>query len=85
MKICSKCNVEKPLSEFYFRKHTNKYRSYCKECKTLQDRASKIKRLANPERLEKERLVSRERARNLSPEKKRQAVQRGTLARRKKT
>ena len=31
--ICNKCNKEKPLSEFYFRRDTGKYRKYCKSCK----------------------------------------------------
>lgn len=32
-KICSKCNIEKPLSEFYLRKDTGKYRNVCKSCR----------------------------------------------------
>ena len=32
MKTCSKCDVEKPLSEFYKRSDTGKYRSSCKKC-----------------------------------------------------
>lgn len=31
-KICRLCDKEKPLSEFYFRKDSGKYRSECKEC-----------------------------------------------------
>lgn len=31
-KICTKCGKEKPLSEFYFRKDSGKYRNECKEC-----------------------------------------------------
>ena len=32
-KICKKCNIEKPLKEFYFREDTKKYRNECKECR----------------------------------------------------
>jgi hypothetical protein len=35
-KICNVCNVEKSLSEFYFRKEQNKYRANCKKCKPLR-------------------------------------------------
>lgn len=31
-KICNKCHIEKPLSEFYFRKNTGKYWNKCKQC-----------------------------------------------------
>ena len=31
-KTCSKCNISKPLSEFYFRKDYNCHRKECKEC-----------------------------------------------------
>lgn len=31
-KICSKCNINKSLSDFYFRKDTQKYRNECIEC-----------------------------------------------------
>lgn len=34
-KICTKCGVEKLLSEFYFRKDNNSYRNECKECLRL--------------------------------------------------
>jgi len=32
MKTCSKCNIDKPLSDFHFRKDTNNYRNVCKVC-----------------------------------------------------
>jgi hypothetical protein len=32
IKVCMKCNVEKPLDEFYFRKDTNRFNSRCNEC-----------------------------------------------------
>lgn len=31
-KVCCRCNIEKPLTEFYPRKHTNSYVSECKDC-----------------------------------------------------
>ena len=35
-KKCSKCDIEKELSEFSFRKDTEKYRNYCKQCQSFQ-------------------------------------------------
>ncbi len=32
MKQCNKCNIEKDLTEFYFRKDSNRYRPSCKTC-----------------------------------------------------
>lgn len=31
-KVCRLCGVEKPISEFYFRKDSKHYRSECKDC-----------------------------------------------------
>ena len=31
-KICTKCKIEKELSEFYFRKDSGKHRNKCKKC-----------------------------------------------------
>lgn len=31
-KICTKCNIEKHLSEFYFRKDTGKHKNSCIKC-----------------------------------------------------
>lgn len=42
-KICSKCNIEKPLNEFQFRKDTRKYRSMCIRCNYLQRKEYKDK------------------------------------------
>jgi len=33
MKTCSKCKIEKPVSNFYFDKQKGIYQSYCKDCK----------------------------------------------------
>lgn len=43
IKICSKCNIEKPVSEFQFRKDTGKYRNICINCNYLQRKAYKDK------------------------------------------
>ncbi len=32
VKICTRCNEEKPLNEFYFRKKEQRYTSICKKC-----------------------------------------------------
>lgn len=32
MKKCRICGIEKPLTEFYYRKDSGHYRSECKEC-----------------------------------------------------
>ena len=37
-KICNVCNIEKPLSEFYYRKEQDRYRPNCKKCKPLRTR-----------------------------------------------
>jgi len=61
-KICSKCKIEKPLSEFRFRNDSRKYRNECKECsrrymkkwskenKEHLNEWSRIWRRENPER-----------------------------------
>lgn len=36
--VCNKCNIEKPISEFYYDKSRNKYRLSCKECINKQKR-----------------------------------------------
>lgn len=41
-KICSKCNIEKSLTEFHFRKDNNKYRNECKECLHIQQKNKKL-------------------------------------------
>lgn len=32
IKICTKCNIEKGINEFYFKTNRDNYVSYCKEC-----------------------------------------------------
>jgi len=63
-RICNKCGVKKPLSEFYFRKDRNIYRKDCKDC--LRSR-NKRYRKNNPE---KNRAYSKA-WRKANPEKQR--------------
>lgn len=42
-KICNKCNIEKPVSEFQFRKDTGKFRNMCIRCNYLQRKEYKDK------------------------------------------
>ena len=44
--VCTKCGLEKPLSKYYFRKDSQKYRSACNDCLAKQKKA---KYQANPE------------------------------------
>jgi len=43
LKTCTKCNIPKELSEFYFRKDTNKYRKQNKHKRDLYLKKNKIK------------------------------------------
>lgn len=45
-KICNVCNVEKSLSEFYFRNDRNIYRPNCKKCKPLNRMADIMLKVA---------------------------------------
>jgi len=55
MKICTKCKVDKPLSEFY--KHGRNYlRPECRAC--IRDR--QISYLADPEKKERQRIYQKE-------------------------
>jgi hypothetical protein len=52
MKTCKYCNVEKPLTDFYFVKQEQRYEVKCKECKkerwkNLTDEQREKKRLQN--------------------------------------
>lgn len=53
-KICTKCNTEKPLSEFYFRNDTQKYKNQCKACKNLytKEYLRNNKKVISPKRRE---------------------------------
>ena len=41
-KICSKCGIEKPITEFYFRKDSQKYHNQCKIC--LREKSSNYRK-----------------------------------------
>src|SRR5580704_8118709 len=41
-KICSKCNVEKDISYFYFMKDVGRYRTECKECLSNIEKAKRV-------------------------------------------
>ena len=59
--VCTKCGLEKPLSEYYFRKDRNIYRRYCKKCQNKYV----------SEYSKKNRAVLRERYRSKNTERKR--------------
>lgn len=48
-KICNVCNIELPISSFYYRKESGKYRNNCKKCKPLLSK-QKIIELANSDK-----------------------------------
>ena len=56
-KICTKCGIEKPLSEFYFRKDNNKYRNECKKCNNIishnYNNKNRVKIIKNKKRYKK--------------------------------
>lgn len=43
MQKCSKCGVEKPLSDFYFRKDINRHTTQCKKCLTSKQKERYVK------------------------------------------
>lgn len=47
-KKCNVCQAEKPISDFYFRKETGKYRGNCKKCKPLISKADIIAKANAP-------------------------------------
>ena len=59
MKICTKCNQQKELSEFYFRSDTQTHRNECKDCtkaaKAIRESAPGVKELRA--RKERERRI----------------------------
>jgi 5-methylcytosine-specific restriction endonuclease McrA len=55
MKTCTKCNIEKPLSEFYFRKDLQAHRSDCKDCFKAKKALRELQPGVKEERARKER------------------------------
>lgn len=43
-KICTKCATEKPLSEFHFKKDTQKYSTYCRSCTSEYNKSYREKK-----------------------------------------
>lgn len=41
-RVCRCCQAEKPLSDFYYRKENNTYRTECKECVIERQRYKKL-------------------------------------------
>lgn len=85
MKICFKCNSEKPITDFY--KHPRMLDGHLNKCKTCTKKDTKIttdKLVSTPEGLEKERKRHREKYYRLnylekhkpSPEKKKELMNR---------
>lgn len=60
--------MDKELSEFHFRKDSNKHRDYCKACKVLQDASLYNRKMKDRSFAESERLRFRLLRENLSPE-----------------
>lgn len=52
-KVCKTCGIEKPLTEFYFRKENNNYRTECKKCLLEKQKSKRIPK----ERVKKIRIV----------------------------
>jgi len=64
MKKCIKCDKEKVLSEFHFRRDANNYRSECKECIKLKN---KKYREENLDDIKKDELIKLNNYKNLRP------------------
>jgi len=58
-KTCTKCEIAKPLKDFYFRKSRNRHENYCKEC--IKARTKKRYHALSPD--EKTKLLEETRAR----------------------
>ena len=58
-KVCTKCKVLKPIREYY-RSHSSKYASWCKECtKEAANLSSKKRYKADPEASKQRRKANR--------------------------
>lgn len=65
MKRCPHCNIEKPLTEFYFRKAAGRYQAWCKACLSESKKASRKR-----QGLEVERVASRQKWHAMTPEER---------------
>lgn len=45
-KVCNVCEIEKPITDFYFRKESGRYRANCKKCKPLVSKKEMLDKLA---------------------------------------
>ena len=64
-KICTCCNTEKNLTEFYKRSDTNKYRSHCKDCLSIKfDKQKEEIYLKRKKRYESNKDIINEKRRN---------------------
>lgn len=57
-KTCTKCRIEKSISDFSFRKKENRYRYSCKECETkagVAYRKKNLKRVKKAEKLQRDK------------------------------
>ena len=67
MKICFKCNKEKPLTEFYnHSKMADGHLNKCKECNKSDVKKDYYRKIDNPEFVEKERERSKEKYHRLN-------------------
>lgn len=50
-RVCKKCQQDLPISEFYFRKEKNNYRSCCKKCKSVNTKEEIKERMGSPTKI----------------------------------
>jgi hypothetical protein len=70
-KICFKCNLEKPLTDYYtHKKMADGYLNKCKSCTVLDTEKQRQLIISSPEGLEKERQRHREKYKRLNYKEK---------------